>query len=656
MTTLDATTVEALGWALVHFAWQGALAAGVFGVLTLAARGARVRYALAAFTLGVMALLPPLTVLLVRASSAEVAMPVAFAPAVPALRGADVTAGPSVTAAWPAAEVRARIAGALPGIVALWCAGVLVLSIRYLGGWRLVQRMDRSARPLFDGEAVTRLGRLVRRMRMSRTVRLMESTMVEVPTVVGWLRPAILLPAATIAGLTAEQLEAILAHELAHVRRHDYLASLLQSAVETVLFYHPAVWWVSHRMRVERELCCDDEAVAACGNPIEYARALAGLEALRPAPRLAPAATGGPLFERIARLVAAPSSHGVRATRAATALLWCAALALVLTGVTSLRAQATSPSEGETAKKRAPAVKRTPAPARSATTAPAARPAGPTSRGADAKTDGAASSRPVPVERLIELAGAGVTPEYVDGMADLGYPSLSWDQLIEMRSQGVGPECVKGLAEAGYPHLTPEQLVSLRTQGVSPDFVRGMAAQGMKDLSLSELLELRNQGVSPEYVRGLRAAGYANLSVTDLLGARSNGVSPEDAAALRGMGYTDLSLSRLVGLRSAGVDADYVRGLQAQGYKGLSTPMLFGLRSQGVTVEYIRELKDLGYAGLVPGELIELRSQGVTPEFVRELKDAGYDRLTTRELIDLRAHGVDPALLKRLKGRGEGSR
>jgi beta-lactamase regulating signal transducer with metallopeptidase domain len=552
--------------------------------------------------------------------------------------------------------LRPRIANALPGIVALWGAGVLVLSIRYLGGWRVVRRMDRSARPLLDADVSSRLARLLRRMRVTRPVRLLESAMVEVPTVVGWLRPAILLPAATIAGLSPEQLEAILAHELAHVRRHDYLASLLQSAVETVLFYHPAVWWVSHRMRVERELCCDDEAVAACGNPIEYARALAGLEALRPAPRLAPAATGGPLFERIARLVAAPSGQGLRATRAAAALLGGAALVLALTGVTSLRAQATaSPSETEATKKPAPSAKPVAAPAADAKRA---RPAPAASRtgGASIAKDEPASSRPVPVERLIELAGAGVTPEYVDEMAALGYPSLSWDQLIQLRSQGVGPEYVRGLAAAGYAHLTPDQLVSLRSQGVSPDFVKDLAAQGMKDLSLSDLLSLRSQGVSPEYVRDLRAAGYADLSVTDLVGARSNGVSPEDAAALRGMGYTDLSLSRLVGMRSMGVNAEYVRGLQAQGYTGLSAPLLIGLRNQGVSIEYIREMKELGYTGLVPGELIELRSHGVTPEYVRELKDAGYDRLTTRELIELRSRGVDPALLKRLKARGEGSR
>ncbi|HYU41937.1 MAG TPA: M56 family metallopeptidase [Vicinamibacteria bacterium] len=664
MTTLDSTAVEALGWALVHFAWQGVVAAAVFAVLNAAAHGAgaRVRYALAAFTLSAMAVMPPLTVLVTRAPGREIGPTAASGPAVRSFGAVPIASArtPAIDDR-SALEIRARIANALPAIVALWCAGVLVLSIRYLGGWRLVQQMDKSARPILDGEVAGRLARLLRRMRVSRPVRLLESTMVEVPTVVGWLRPAILLPAATMAGLTAEQLEAILAHELAHVRRYDYLASLLQSAVETILFYHPAVWWVSHRMRVERELCCDDEAVAACGNPIEYARALAGLEALRPAPRLAPAAAGGPLFERVARLVAAPSSHGVRASRGAAALLGCAALALALMGVTTLRASVTGgQGEPEPAKRRAPATKQSPEAPTAATTTTPGRPSPPRPSGTDsapaANGDRAPSTRLVPVERLMELAGAGVTPDYVDGMAALGYPNLSWDQLIELRRQGVGPEYVRGLAQAGHPHLTPEQLVSLRTQGVSPDFVRGLAAEGLKDLSLSELLELRTQGVSPEYVRNLRAAGYADLSVTDLLAVRSNGVSPEDAMALRAMGYTDLSLGRLVGLRTMGVSAEYVRGLQAQGYKGLSAPMLIGLRSQGVTVEYVRELKELGYAGLAAGELIELRSHGVTPGFVRDLKDAGYDRLTTRELIDLRSHGVDPALLKRLKGRGEPSR
>jgi beta-lactamase regulating signal transducer with metallopeptidase domain len=613
MTMVDSSTVEALGWALVHFVWQGALAGGLFAVLDLALRGGspRLRYGLAALTLAAMAAMPLVTFVATRSGGSS---PVANARA---SHGGDSRA--RVHRLEPAAGIsdeamRRRISGALPAVVALWGAGVVLLSIRYLGGFFTVRRLDRSARPA-SPDASERLDGLMRRMRITRPVRLLESTLVEVPTVVGWLRPAILLPVAALAGLSAEQLEALLAHELAHIRRQDYLVGLLQSAVETVLFYQPAVWWVSHRMRVERELCCDDEAVAACGNPVQYARALTDLAALRSAPVLAQAATGGALFQRISRLVA-PSGHGARSSRAAAGVLGVAAMVVAAMGVTTLRASAL-PGQ---------AVRETEGPPRTVTSPPAQRPRT-SSSPAERRAVEVNGARPVPIERVIELASAGVTPEYIDELAALGYPSLSWDQLIAMRSQGV-----------------------------SPDFVRGLVAEGLKDLSMSDLVSLRNQGVSPEYVRGLRAAGYGGLSVTDLVGARSQGVSPEEVAEFKAMGYSDLTLSRLIGLRSQGVSPEYVRELQAEGYKGLSVPVLIGLRSQGVSVEYVRELKQLGYSGLAAGELIELRSQGVDPEFVRELKDAGYSGLTTRELIELRAHGVDPELLERLKTHKEGTR
>jgi beta-lactamase regulating signal transducer with metallopeptidase domain len=112
------------------------------------------------------------------------------------------------------------------------------------------------------------------------------------------------LPVGALTGLTTQQLKTIIAHELAHIRRHDYLINLLQAMIETLLFYHPAVWWVSRRIRQEREHCCDDLAVAMCGDALTYARALLEMERLRSAgPQLAVAANGGLLMDRIQRLV-----------------------------------------------------------------------------------------------------------------------------------------------------------------------------------------------------------------------------------------------------------------------------------------------------------------------------------------------------------------
>ena len=131
------------------------------------------------------------------------------------------------------------------------------------------------------------------------------------PTVIGWLKPVVLLPASALAGLAPHQMEAILAHELAHIRRHDYLVNLFQTVVETLLFYHPAVWWLSRRIRAERENCCDDLAVSLCGDPVAYAAALAELEGLRSTTGDSVlAATGGSLLQRVRRLLGAPSHAG----------------------------------------------------------------------------------------------------------------------------------------------------------------------------------------------------------------------------------------------------------------------------------------------------------------------------------------------------------
>ena len=124
---------------------------------------------------------------------------------------------------------------------------------------------------------------------------------------IGWDKPAVLLPVSAMSGLSPDQIESILAHELAHIQRQDYLVNILQTLVEILGFYHPAVWWVSRQIRIEREHCCDDLAVAVCGNSVAYARALTQLETIRSRSGiLAMAATGGGLTSRIKRLVQPP--------------------------------------------------------------------------------------------------------------------------------------------------------------------------------------------------------------------------------------------------------------------------------------------------------------------------------------------------------------
>src|SRR6185295_16966297 len=211
------------------------------------------------------------------------------------------------------------------GVTLVWLLGVVILLGRMAGGWWHVRRLHRIALATSSSRWQTACRRLAYRLGLPAAAHVVESALVDVPTVVGWLRPAILLPVAALASLTPAQVEAILAHELAHIRRHDYALNVLQTIAETLLFYHPAIWWVSNRIRAEREHCCDEIAVAVCGDPISYAHALAELESLRTiSTAMALAATGGSLLDRVRRILRVPIPEEPRSPS------WAVTLALTL--------------------------------------------------------------------------------------------------------------------------------------------------------------------------------------------------------------------------------------------------------------------------------------------------------------------------------------
>jgi len=319
-TVLRQPAAQAIGWALLHFVWQGALVAMVTAVALAFLRrsAADVRYVVSAVALSVMLTLPAVTAVQIWQSSADrEAVSLKGVATGNRLGDLEMPAGqgrvePVRLSAGSGALASRPISFDpwLPVVVFVWLCGVLVLSLRLMSSWLWVQRMKtHGTQPARDGWQVIAT-RLARRLHIARRVTLLESGRVDVPTVIGWIRPVILLPASALSGLAPHQLEAILAHELAHVRRHDYVVNLLQTLVETVLFYHPAVWWLSRRIRLERENCCDDLAVNLCGDPFVYAQALADLEERRGGPTLALAATGGSLLQRVRRLVGAPAHSG----------------------------------------------------------------------------------------------------------------------------------------------------------------------------------------------------------------------------------------------------------------------------------------------------------------------------------------------------------
>ena len=260
---------------------------------------------MASFVWGALLLLPIATYWYVY-QAGQTGTAQSLAAAAPALLGQALGAANAAMGAdqgWLAA-LESYVSAYLPWIVMAWGFGVALLSLRVCLGWWRLEKLSREGVSPLAAELQQQVAVLCEVLGVRQTVTVLESTRVGVPTVMGWLKPVILMPTSCLLGLSREQLELVIAHELGHIRRWDYVVNLLQVLVETVLFYHPVVRWISRRVREEREQCCDDLVLRHCGKPVQYAKALANLETIRGGwlePALA--ATGGQLVTRIERIV-----------------------------------------------------------------------------------------------------------------------------------------------------------------------------------------------------------------------------------------------------------------------------------------------------------------------------------------------------------------
>jgi beta-lactamase regulating signal transducer with metallopeptidase domain len=294
LSFLSADTVHDIGWTLMHFLWQGLVLAAALELILSFAHSANVRHNWALGTLVLMMLAPVVTFLALHAQDSVFdANGAVLTPSAGARVPLDLIVNP-VAATW------------IDWLVLLWLSGVAVLSLRAFGGWVLVEILRRRDTEVLPADLMERCRVLQQQLQVMRPVRFLQSLRISMPVVVGWFQPVILIPVSAIAGLAPQQLDALILHELAHIRRHDAFINALLLAAETLLFYHPAVWWVSRRIRIERENCCDDLAVARCGDAALYVEALASLEAGRLPPGVA-LAVGGRLKDRAARLLGVPS-------------------------------------------------------------------------------------------------------------------------------------------------------------------------------------------------------------------------------------------------------------------------------------------------------------------------------------------------------------
>jgi beta-lactamase regulating signal transducer with metallopeptidase domain len=609
------STFNSLGWALLHFLWQGTALAALAAVAMTLCRRASTRYAFAVIALCLMFVAPLGTFFLLLHFPDDAAL----------------KPYPVVATEWARDQVVNEIApspnstihrlspsfDASPWLVELWLFGVAIFSLRSAGGFWLLERQRRSASNLVNRRVLAICQALERRIGLERTIRYCESQWLQTPAVIGWFRPIVFLPVTAITGLSEDQLESIVAHELAHIKRLDFLVNAFQMVVETLLFYHPAVWWLNRRIRAEREHCCDDAAIAICGNPVEYARALTLMEEWRSAPALAMAANRGPLSKRILHILGLkPMGSSARGLGLAGGIL-CLTAALAagnaLLGVAYPRKHAGA--------------------------APIVGSSRDFLRLADSPAQATPTPTPSPKEKPSPARPrAGSQPvaggSYIESMKSAGLGELTVDQLIALKIQGVTPEYVRGLHEQGLLP-DPSSVIAMRIQGVTPEYIRDLHALGLSP-NADQLVAMKIQGVDAAYVGAIKNAGI-QTDIDHLVSMRIQGVTPDAIREFHQQGLQP-DADQIVSMRIQGVTPEYVRDIHALGLKP-DVDQFVSMRIQGVTPEYVRGLQAAGFKFTVD-EVISAKIQQITQEFIQRAVQHGFQNLTLDKLIQLKHLGV----------------
>jgi len=650
-----------LGWTLMHFLWQGASVSACLAAILAFVRRSNKRYALSVSALVLMIAAPGVTFALLSKPAPVVSPGTAMQmhAATALVVGTWHRTATGFHSLREAMEPEKASPDVLLWLVQLWFVGVVLLSVRTAGGFVLLEHLRRREVKDVAENLRRRCIALQRRLRIDRAIRYCECLRLDAPAVIGWFRPVVLLPAMALTGLSEGQLEIVVAHELAHIRRFDSFVNLFQIVAETLLFYHPAVWWVNGRIRAERENCCDDLAVTTCGNAVDYARALAAMEEWRATPMLAMGANRGSLTARVARLleVGALGSRA-RGSGFAAGLLCMAGALLAGNALLGYERAVSSPTTSSTQ--------------HLAVVHPVALEANHLSAKIQAKvrsTIGAVSAQMVhsafvsvageafaaaeaSAQEQRNAASSAKTEEttnqrsFIDQMEAAGFKNLSADDLIALKVQGVTPDYLRAMRDLGFK-VDVQQIVGMKSMGVTPEYVGTMRAAGLA-ADADQIIAMKAEGITPEYMRQMQVLGL-KADVEELIGLKAQGISPEFIHQMSSLGLA-ANAEELIGLKAQGISAEYVKQMQALDLKP-TTDDLIGMKAQGVTPEYIGEIRALGLE-INGDDAVGLKAQGVTPEYVKVLQAAGLGKVSADDCVAAKAQGVTPEFIEKIRRHG----
>jgi beta-lactamase regulating signal transducer with metallopeptidase domain len=708
---------RALGWTVLHSLWQGTLVAFLTGILLIILRkkSAQTRYWVANLALWTVLCLAIGTFFWVANDKIVDTTPAIAAAESPIsiVQKAEEKfkvlpkSLPKTEAQEPVVKAEESITlerfqayfdHNLPLIVLIWFAGMGIFILRLLSSisqvYYLRRRMNFHADPywteILDG--------LAEKSGIRQGIELLESALVRSPLTIGHLKPVILFPIGILNRLSESEVEAILAHELAHIMRSDYLFNILQNLIQAIFYFHPAVWWLSAQVNKERENACDDHAIALLGNKVNYAKALVAIQEMAffpqtPAFAMAFAGTKkNQLLMRVQRLFSQPKTNfNIMEKWISTAIVLFLVIVIafgqqiqnsplnplsstenVEKGILSGLWEATFTTDsvditlssgknnnrwmhGDTyAKSDFTNLKI----ADGKTIFSMTRPAGClTCRGEIEGNAGYGRYEYAPDETYrtaLQQAGiqevdnellmlcfyAGFPADYPAKLKQMGFKTIIREDLIQLAAFHLDEKTVKQYqdlaASLGTKQLEMNELIFMKVANVTPDQVKRLGKAGYGDLNLNDVSQLSLHGVAPEYIKEMNEAGLGRLSSEDLLAAKIHGIDADFVKEAQNSGLNKMNFDDIMGMKIHGIDNDFIKNAINSGLNSVDVGSIVQNALSNININTNIDLNGIDSADLA------------------EAQNSGLGKLDMEDVMSMKIHGIDEAYIKKAQSMGLG--
>ncbi len=728
MTIFSSKTDYALGWMVLHSIWQITLIAILAGVLMFVLRHAQaqVRYRLANAAL-LVCLICAIGTFAWYSNSydpdkkvvMEMLAEIKADSAATSLVGHQALSQSRPAWALPKEKdmpttIQDYFEHHLPLVLLVWLVGLAVFVFRFFGGisyvYYLRQRLNFPPDPYW----VELFETLCQKAGTRKNIQLLESALVRSPLTIGFIKPLILFPIGMINRLSEQEVEAILAHELAHIMRHDYLFNILQGLVEAFFYYHPAVWWLSAQVRNEREHACDDRAIALIGNKLNYAKALVMLQEMAFMP-LSPSlgfagSNKSQLRARLLRLISQPTfTFNAMEKWITTALVVCSLVVLAMgqhlqsinTEITDVSQEASAPPrsgvweaslEGDSVyltftqrhkgsqwmngnvyhvKEFANLNTKT----TDETTFSLERPAGVMSLKGKFDQGGGygrfefvanvafkksleqENIRDVDEDLMLHCFFANFDLDYMGFLKKKGFKSIDKDQLTQLAVFRLDEKSVTqylDLSEKmGRKTVELDDLVHLRVANVSHEQIEAYAKAGYKNMDFEMVSNLSIQNVDPEYIKEMNAAGLGTLSSDDLLSAKIHGLTAAYVQDCKRQGFGNLEFDDVLSMKIHHITPAFISESRTA-LGNLDLDQLMSVKIHNITPAFISESRT-ALGNLDFDQLMSVKIHNITPEFVQSCNAAGFGQLDLDQIMSMRIHHITPEFVGTCKSLGLGN-